>query len=190
MCSSVSPDRLTPEQVFTGSIHELGELRKYHAQLRNAELLVIDDLFLRRLPANAGDKLADVLMSRYEKLSTVITSSRNVDNWPKLLNEAVVVTPLLDRVMHRGSLLWFDGKSCRLKEAAEPCPMSLKQRSRTATMKTSSSTASTYRTCSRQITHRVAVRPFRLRHISPITSTLSSFPSGSHRTHNRGATTL
>jgi DNA replication protein DnaC len=47
---------------------ELGELRKYRAQLRSAELLVIDDLFLRRLPANAGDELADVLMSRYEKI--------------------------------------------------------------------------------------------------------------------------
>ena len=98
---------------------ELGELRKYRAQLRNAELLVIDDLFLRRLPANAGDELADVLMSRYEKLSTVITSNRLIDDWPKLLNDAVVVTPLLDRVMHRGYLLKFEGKSWRLKEAAE-----------------------------------------------------------------------
>lgn len=98
---------------------ELGELRKYRTQLRNAELLVIDDLFLRRLPANAGDELADVLMSRYEKLSTVITSNRYVEDWPKLLNDAVVVTPLLDRLMHRGHLLKFEGKSWRLKEAAE-----------------------------------------------------------------------
>jgi DNA replication protein DnaC len=98
---------------------ELGELRKYRAQLKSAELLVIDDLFLRKLPANAGDELADVLMSRYEKLSTVITSNRLIDDWPKLLGDAVVVTPLLDRLMHRGHLLKFEGKSWRLKEAAE-----------------------------------------------------------------------
>jgi DNA replication protein DnaC len=55
---------------------ELGEIRKYRAQMMAAELLVCDDLFLRRLPANAGDELADVLMSRYEKRSTVITSNR------------------------------------------------------------------------------------------------------------------
>lgn len=97
---------------------ELGELRKYRAQLKNAELLVIDDLFLRKLPANAGDELADVLMSRYEKLSTVITSNRSIEDWPKLL-DVVVVTPLLDRLMHRGHLLKFEGKSWRLKEAAE-----------------------------------------------------------------------
>jgi len=98
---------------------ELGGIRKYHAQLKAAELLVIDDLFLRKLPSNAGDELADVLMSRYEKLSTIITSNRGIDDWPRLLGDVVVVTPLLDRLMHRGHLLKFEGKSWRLKEAAE-----------------------------------------------------------------------
>lgn len=98
---------------------ELGELRKHRAQLKSAELLVIDDLFLRKLPTNAGEELADVLMSRYEKLSTVITSNRPIEDWSKLLGDAVVVTPLLDRLMHRGHLLKFEGKSWRLKEAAE-----------------------------------------------------------------------
>jgi DNA replication protein DnaC len=98
---------------------ELGELRKYRAQLKSAELVVIDDLFLRKLPANAGDELADVLMSRYEKYSTIITSNRGIEDWPKLLGDVVVVTPLLDRVMHRGHLLKFEGKSWRLKEAAD-----------------------------------------------------------------------
>ena len=49
---------------------ELGEIRKYRAQMKSTELLVIDDLFLRKLPASAGDEFADVLMSRYEKSST------------------------------------------------------------------------------------------------------------------------
>ena len=98
---------------------ELGEIRKYRAQMMAAELLVCDDLFLRRLPANAGDELADVLMSRYEKRSTVITSNRGIDDWARLLGDVVVVTPLLDRLLHRGHMLKFDGKSWRLKEAAE-----------------------------------------------------------------------
>ncbi|MGH8139146.1 MAG: ATP-binding protein [Steroidobacteraceae bacterium] len=66
---------------------ELGEIRKYRAQMNSAELLVLDDLFLRKLPSNAGDEIADVLMSRYEKLSTIITSNRVVEDWPKLLGE-------------------------------------------------------------------------------------------------------
>jgi DNA replication protein DnaC len=97
---------------------ELGELKKYRAQLQAADLLVIDDLFLRRLPSTAGEELADVPMSRYEKLSTVVTSNRPVEDWAALLGDVVVVTPLLDRLMHHGHLLKFEGKSWRLRESA------------------------------------------------------------------------
>jgi DNA replication protein DnaC len=98
---------------------ELGDRARLLAQLRGAELLVIDDLFLRRLPKAAGDELADVLMSRYEKASTIVTSNRPIDDWPALLGDVVVVAPLLDRLMHHGHLLKFDGRSWRLKHAAE-----------------------------------------------------------------------
>lgn len=97
---------------------ELGHLRAYRKQLRSVDLLLIDDLFLRKLPAQAGDELADVLMSRYEKASTLVTSNRPVDDWARLLGDTVVVTPLLDRLLHHGHLLKFEGKSWRLREAA------------------------------------------------------------------------
>ncbi len=107
--------------VLIDDIHharELGELRKYRALLKAADLMVIDDLFLRKLPPNAGDELADVIMSRYEKQSTLITSNRSIDDWGKLLGDVVVVAPLLDRLMHHGHLLKFEGKSWRLRESA------------------------------------------------------------------------
>jgi DNA replication protein DnaC len=97
---------------------ELGALRKYRAQLKSAELLLIDDLFLRKLPANAGDELADVVMNRYEKGSTIITSNRSVEDWGKLLGDVILVAPLLDRLMHHSHMLKFEGKSWRLNEAA------------------------------------------------------------------------
>ena len=97
---------------------ELGDLRKLRTQIRGAELLLLDDLFLRKLPAHAGDELADVLMARYEKASTIITSNRPLDDWTRLLGDVVVVTPLLDRLMHHGHLLKFEGKSWRLRDAA------------------------------------------------------------------------
>jgi DNA replication protein DnaC len=97
---------------------ELGAIRKYKANIKTMDILLIDDLFLRKLPASAGDELADLLMSRYEKGSTIITSNRPLEDWAKLLGDVVVVTPLLDRLMHHGHLLKFDGKSWRLKEAA------------------------------------------------------------------------
>jgi DNA replication protein DnaC len=108
--------------VLLEELHEARQLRilaKVRAPLIAAQLLVIDDLFLRRLPPGAGDELADILMTRYEKASTVITSNRVIDDWGTLLGDVVVVAPLLDRLMHHGHLLKFDGKSWRLKQAAE-----------------------------------------------------------------------
>jgi len=97
---------------------EFKETRKLHAQIAAADLIVVDDLFLRRMPTAAGDELLDVLMSRYEKRSTIITSNRPFDDWAKLLGDVVVVAPLLDRTLHHGHMLKFEGKSWRLKEAA------------------------------------------------------------------------
>lgn len=108
--------------VLLEELHEarqLGTLSKYRLPLIAAQVLVIDDLFLRRLPVGAGDELADILMSRYEKAATIITSNRVIEDWGTLLGDVVVVAPLLDRLMHHGHLLKFDGKSWRLKEAAE-----------------------------------------------------------------------
>ena len=97
---------------------ELGHLRQYRQQLKAVDLLLIDDLLLRKLPPQAGDELTEVLMSRYEKASTIVTSNRPLEDWARLLGDTVVVTPLLDRLMHHGHLLKFEGKSWRLKEAA------------------------------------------------------------------------
>ena len=80
--------------------------------------MLIDDRFLRTLPPQAGDELADVLMRRDEKASTIVTSNRPLEDWARLLGDTVVVTPLLDRLLHHGHLLKFDGTSWRLKEAA------------------------------------------------------------------------
>jgi DNA replication protein DnaC len=106
---------------FIGGIleaREMGNWRKHRADLIGADLLVVDDLFLRRLPEGAGDELADIIMSRYERHATIITSNRPFDDWAKLLGDVVVVAPLLDRLLHHGHLLKFEGKSWRLKEAS------------------------------------------------------------------------
>lgn len=69
---------------------------------------------------HGGDELADVLMSRYEKLSSVIASNRAVDDWWKLLGDVVVVTPRLDRIMPRDHLLKFEGKSVVISSVNRP----------------------------------------------------------------------
>jgi len=86
-----------------------------------ADLLVIDDLFLRKkMPDDAADYLLDIISERYSKRrSTVITSNRPLDDWGLLLKDNAAASAILDRLLHHGHLLKFDGKSYRLKEAAK-----------------------------------------------------------------------
>jgi DNA replication protein DnaC len=102
-------------------IHQARELKTWprlKLQIKQSQLMVIDDLFLRKLPADGCDELTEIIMNRHEKASTMITSNRPVDDWGKLFGDTVAVAPMLDRVMYHGHLLKFEGKSWRLKEAS------------------------------------------------------------------------
>ena len=86
----------------------------------DADLLVLDDLFLaRRITPESADELQSILHRRYKlRRSNLITSNRIIDDWEKYLGDATLTTAILDRLMHRSVLAEFRGKSYRLKEAA------------------------------------------------------------------------
>jgi len=83
-------------------------------------VLVIDDLFLRKkMPEQAADDLLDIILTRYScRRSTVITSNRPLEDWGKLLRDNAASSAIVDRLLHRGHLLQFEGRSYRLKEAS------------------------------------------------------------------------
>ena len=55
---------------------------------------------------------------RYKlRRSIVVTSNRVVQDWGKYLGDNTMGAPILDRLMHRSTLLAFEGRSYRLKEA-------------------------------------------------------------------------
>lgn len=85
-----------------------------------ADLLVLDDLFLaRRISESAAELLQSVVHHRYKRrASIVVTSNRVVQDWGKYLGDATMGTTILDRLMHRSVMLEFEGRSYRLKEAA------------------------------------------------------------------------
>ena len=88
--------------------------------LLDADLVVLDDLFLaRRISDSAGELLQTLVHQRYKlRRSIVVTSNRVVQDWGKYLGDNTMATTILDRLMHRSHLLEFEGKSYRLKEAA------------------------------------------------------------------------
>jgi DNA replication protein DnaC len=85
------------------------------------DLLVLDDLFLARRIADVSAELLQAIVHHRYKLrrAIVITSNRFVQDWGKYLGDATMATTILDRLMHRCAMLEFEGKSYRLKEAAQ-----------------------------------------------------------------------
>jgi DNA replication protein DnaC len=78
-------------------------------------LLIIDDLGMRKLPLTAAEDLLEIIMRRYERASTLVTSNRPVEDWGKLLGDAAAVTAMLDRLLHHGHVLKFGPRSWRTK---------------------------------------------------------------------------
>lgn len=93
-----------------------GERKGFLAQLEVVPLLIVDDLGMRKLPATAAEDLLEVVMRRYERRSTLITSNRPVDEWGKLLGDTAAVAALLDRVLHHAHVLRCGPKSWRMKQ--------------------------------------------------------------------------
>ena len=85
------------------------------ADLTTVPLLIIDDLGMRKLPHTAAEDLLELIMRRYERASTILTSNRPVDDWGKLLGDTAAVTALLDRLLHHAHVLKCGPKSWRTR---------------------------------------------------------------------------
>jgi DNA replication protein DnaC len=70
--------------------------------LATVPLLIIDDLGMRKLGPTAGEELLEIVMRRYERASTLLTSNLPVEDWGKLLGDSAAVTAMLDRLLHHG----------------------------------------------------------------------------------------
>jgi DNA replication protein DnaC len=90
--------------------------RKQHMELLSTvPLLIVDDLGMRKLPMTAAEDLLEIIMRRYERASTLLTSNRPIEDWGKLLGDAAAITAMLDRLLHHGHILKCGPRSWRLK---------------------------------------------------------------------------
>jgi len=97
------------EATLDGTRKELMEL------FVSVPLLIIDDLGMRKLPATAAEDLLEIILRRYEQVSTLLTSNRPVEDWGKLLGDSAAVTAMLDRLLHHGHVLKCGPRSWRTK---------------------------------------------------------------------------
>lgn len=93
----------------------LGGDEKILKKYLKPDLLIIDDMGIKRLPKRSGEYLFEIIMRRYENRSTVMTSNRPLEEWGKLLSDVPTATAILDRFLHHAEMITITGKSYRLK---------------------------------------------------------------------------
>ena len=95
-----------------------GTRQEFMDSLTTVPLLIVDDFGMRKLPLTAAEDLLEIVMRRYERASTVLTSNRPVEDWGKMLGDVAAVSAMLDRLLHHGHVLKCGPRSWRTKMAA------------------------------------------------------------------------
>jgi DNA replication protein DnaC len=94
-----------------------GTRKEFMESLTTVPLLIIDDFGMRKLPMTSAEDLLEIVMRRYERASTLLTSNRPVEDWGKLLGDVAAVSAMLDRLLHHGRVLKCGPRSWRTKTA-------------------------------------------------------------------------
>lgn len=93
-----------------------GARKDYLAKMEKVPLLIVDDIGMRKLPPTAAEDLLELVIRRYERTSTILTSNRPVDDWGKLLGDTAAVSALLDRMLHHAHVLTCGPRSWRTQK--------------------------------------------------------------------------
>jgi len=96
----------------------LSDNNRARSRFLKPDLLIVDDMGLKELPRKSGEYLFEIIMRRYEKRSTMMTSNRPIEEWGKLIGDVPAATAILDRFLHHAEIINITGKSYRLKDRA------------------------------------------------------------------------
>lgn len=79
-------------------------------------VLVIDEIGYTKLTTEQSQSFFELVRDRYEKGPIILTSNTSFSEWGKLLNDEVLATALLDRLLHHVEVISIAGKSFRMKD--------------------------------------------------------------------------
>jgi DNA replication protein DnaC len=88
--------------------------RDYLKQLVSVNLLIIDELGMKKMPQNAADDLLEVIHRRHMTGSTIIATNRIVSDWSVILGDTAATAAILDRFLENAEAFTIKGKSYRL----------------------------------------------------------------------------
>lgn len=80
-----------------------------------SHLLVIDDIMM--FPVTQQDAVAffNLINELHNKISLIITTNKSPKEWADILNDKVLTTALLDRLLHHCEVIKLTGSSYRMK---------------------------------------------------------------------------
>ena len=97
-----------------------GTRKELVAQLCKVDLLVLEDLGMKKLPPTAAEDLLEVFVRRYEKGSIILTTNRPLEDWGQVLGDVAAAGALLDRFLHHAEIVRLQGgKSYRMQDRKE-----------------------------------------------------------------------
>lgn len=96
-----------------------GTRKELIAQLCKVDLLVLEDLGMRRLPASAAEDLLEVFVRRYEKGAIILTTNRPLEDWGQVLGDTAAAGAILDRFLHHAEVIRLQGRSYRMQHRRE-----------------------------------------------------------------------
>lgn len=107
---------------FTGAFEMFSQLRAARAdgswerrllRFTSPDVLIIDDLGLRRLSNDDPIDLYEIIRQRYERGSTIITSNRDTEELAALFGDPLLASAAMDRLLHHCHVVEIKGPSYR-----------------------------------------------------------------------------
>ena len=86
-----------------------------HNKLLKANLLVIDDIMMFALDKKQAVQLFHFINHLHERASFIVTTNKSPQEWVKMLDDEVIATALLDRILFRCEVVRLTGTSYRLE---------------------------------------------------------------------------
>lgn len=86
-----------------------------YKRLSKADLIVIDDIMLFPVEKSQAVALFNFINQLYEKTCFMITTNKMAAEWAKMLDDEVLATALLDRLLYRCEVINLSGKSYRMQ---------------------------------------------------------------------------
>ncbi len=79
-------------------------------------LIVIDEVGYIPFDAQAANLFFQLVSSRYERASVIVTSNKPFGRWGEVFGDAVVAAAMIDRLVHHAEVVSMKGDSYRLKD--------------------------------------------------------------------------